>query len=256
MHIPYRFFGDGLTYFDEKDPPAESYKHQFKNVIYGNYLEKNTGARIIIDGALTPEMIVSRKKAKSIILEQIRYIDEFAEANADKFVVAKTPAEVRHYIHNTDKTVILHSIEGARKLVNSQEDAYFWAAQGIVFMTLIHLVDDEFGGAAIKPGLTTKLLNYKGMLKIAFRRTGNESRGLKEKGKQAIKWLANAGIMTDITHMSEQTRREAITFMGENRIPPLSTHDHFKPIQNHPRGIPKEDLLRIYQPQRPDGTFH
>ena len=86
-----------------------------------------------------------------------------------------------------------------------------------------------------------KLVNWKGN----FRKEAN--RGLTPLGKEAIVWLANAGILTDITHMSDQSRKDAIAWMEENQIPPLSTHDGFKPIQNHPRGMEEEDVLRIYQ---------
>lgn len=245
MHRAYQFFGEGLTWFDEAAPPKLSYKHFFTNVNYANYLANNKGSRIIANGAIYPEVMASRKKAKRIILEQIRQVNEFAENNADLFVVAKTPQEVRNYINNTDKTVIIHSIEGGKMLINSAEDAKFWAEQGVVFITLIHLIDDQYGGAAILPDITTRIINFKGSIKQAFGKS--KTKGLTEKGKQAIQWLADAGIMTDITHMSPQARKDALTYMEQHQIPPLVTHDMFKPIQNHQRGIDEEDILRIYK---------
>jgi len=245
MHVPYRFFGEGLTWFAEGEPPELSYKHQLTNVNYANYLAGNKGARIIVNGAICPEVIVSRKKARRIILEQLRQVNAFAQKHSDRFVVAKTPQQVRDYVHRTDKTIIIHSIEGGKQLLDSPEDAAFWAQQGVAFITLVHLIDDQFGGAAIRPGLATHLINYKGTIKRAFGK--KRSKGLTDKGRQAILWLANAGIMTDLTHMSPQTRKEALAFMEAQRIPPLVTHDLFRPIQNHPRGIAEADILRIYQ---------
>lgn len=64
MHVPYPFFSKGLKYFNEKRPPALSYKHQFKNVNYANFLQANKGARIIANGALNSEYISNPKKAK------------------------------------------------------------------------------------------------------------------------------------------------------------------------------------------------
>lgn len=241
MHVPYSFFGKGLQFFDDKKPPKLKYKHQFKNVNYANFLKHNEGARIIINGALTTEGIKSKKRARKMIVAQIDYMDKFAAANAEDFVVAKTPDEVRNYVHNTDKTIIIHSIEGAKKVINSAEDAEFYAKLGVAFITLIHLRDYAYGGSAIKPGLATKLINLKGWLRK------KSKRGLTEKGKQAILWLANAGIMTDITHMSDKTRIDALDFMEEKGIAPIATHDGFKPIQNNPRGIDKISVLRIYK---------
>ncbi|HHG84396.1 MAG TPA: hypothetical protein ENJ82_06590, partial [Bacteroidetes bacterium] len=174
-----------------------------------------------------------------------KFVNDFVAANSDRFAVAKTPQEVRDLVHHTDKTIIVHSIEGGKRLLNGPEDAHFWAEQGIAFVTLIHLMDDEFGGSAVLPDLTTRLINYKAAAKNVFQK--KQARGLTPKGIQAIQWLADAGIMTDLTHMSDASRSDALAYMEVHSIPPLVTHDMFKPIQNHPRGITAADVLRIYR---------
>lgn len=245
MHLAYSFFGTGLEYFPEDDPPALSHKHLLTNVNYANFLENNSGARIIVNGAILAEVMVPRKKARGKILAQIKYVNDFAEAHADKFAVAKSPKEVRQLVHETDKTIIIHSIEGGKRLLDGPEDARFWAEQGVAFVTLIHLMDDEFGGAATAPSAETKLINFPGAFNQSFRK--KRGRGLTEKGKQAIQWLADAGIMTDLTHMSDASRSDALDYMEAHGIPVLVTHDMFKPIQNQPRGVTEADILRIYQ---------
>jgi microsomal dipeptidase-like Zn-dependent dipeptidase len=240
MHLTYKFFKPGLTWFDEANPPELSHKHLLTNICYANYFKGNKGARILCVGALTKELIGSPKRARRIIMSQIDYVNNFVAENPDDFAVARSPQELRDLVHNTEKTIFVHCIEGGRNLVNSQEDAQFWADQGVAFITLIHLVDWKYGGSGIRPGFSTHLLNLGGHFKR------EEKRGLKEKGKQAIIWLANAGVMTDITHMSDQARKDAIAFMGEKGIPPISTHDFFKPIHNQPRGMEEEDILNVY----------
>ncbi len=241
MHVPYSFFGKGLEFFNENNAPDLSYQHQFNNVNYANFFKNNKGLRIMVVGSLNGEYIANSKKAKRTILKQINYVNKFAEDNPEFFVVAKNPTEVRNYLNTTDKTIILHSIEGGKELIKSQDDAHFWAAQGVSFITLIHLVDCEYGGAAILPGVPTRLINMDASCEIK-----NEI-GLTELGKNAIIWLANAGIMTDITHMNDQTRKDALVVMEEHGIPPLSTHDGFKPLQHHPRALDVEDVLKIYK---------
>lgn len=245
MHMAYDFFTPGLRFYEEDNPPKVDYMHQFRNVNYANYWQDNPGARVIINGALCPESIISKKRARTLILRQLHYVNDFAASHADEFIVAKTPQEVRDYVLNTDKTVIVHSIEGAKKLVNSFEDAQFWAEQGIAFITLIHLMDDELGGAAIRPGMSTKMINFKGSFMKIFNK--ERSKGLTEKGRNVIRWLADAGIMIDLSHMSPQTRQDALELMDSLQIPPIVTHDLFKPIQNHERGIAPEDILKIYK---------
>ncbi|MFT7589119.1 MAG: microsomal dipeptidase-like Zn-dependent dipeptidase, partial [Limisphaerales bacterium] len=207
MHVPYPFFSKGLQFFNEDEEPALSHKHQFNNVNYANYLLNNKGARIIIVGALTRETVKNPEAARKTILTQIEYVNNFVAENSENFAIAKTPAEVRLLVHNTEKTIIIHSIEGANKLINSQADANFWATQGVAFITLVHLIDSDHGSAAIKPNVFLKLINLKGSLRLKEKRGG-----LTAHGKNAIVWLANAGIMTDITHMSDLCRTEALEF--------------------------------------------
>lgn len=241
MHDPYSFFGKGLLFFDEKNPPPLNYKHQFTNVNYANFFKNNKGLRIIANGSLNGEYISNPKKARKSILRQIAYVNKFAADNSDFFVVAKTPQEVRNYLNTTNKTIIIHCIEGGKELIKNQEDAHFWAAQGVSFITLIHLVDCEYGGSAILPGVAPRFINTEATC------DKNKEMGLTEHGKNTIVWLANAGIMIDVTHMNDRTRKDALTVMEEHSIPPLSTHDGFKPIQNRARALDEEDILKIYK---------
>ncbi len=241
MHIAHPIFDPGLTYFDEKKPPELTYKHLLKNVNYANYWEDNKGCRIFVVGFMTKESIRNRQKARGVILGQMTYVEEFVQQHADKFAIAKSPGEVRDLVTNTEKTIIIYSIEGGKALIGSAEDALFWANKGVSFVTLIHLLDSELGGSAIRPGLIFSLINLKGALR------SKKKRGLTDLGRKAIQWLANAGIMTDITHMSDAARADALDLMAEKGIPPISTHDGFKPIQNMQRAISEADVVRIYQ---------
>lgn len=241
MHIAHHIFDPGLTYFDENNPPKLTYKHLFKNVNYANYWENNKGCRIFVVGFLTKESIRNRQKARSVILDQMTYVENFVQQHADKFAIARSPKEVRELVTQTKKTIIVYSIEGGKALVGSEEDAEFWARKGVSFITLIHMVDSELGGAAIRPGIIFKIINIKGTLR------SKKKRGLTDLGKNAIQWLANVGIMTDISHMSDPAREDALDLMAEKGIPPIATHDAFKPIQNMERAISESDVARIYQ---------
>src|SRR5687767_2441159 len=117
MHIAHRHFGAGLTYFDENTPPALTYKHRFKNVNYANYWEDNKGSRIFVIGFLTKERIRNRQKARDMILEQMKYVEEFVQKHSDKFAIAKSPGEVRDLVTQTKKTIIIYSIEGGKALI-------------------------------------------------------------------------------------------------------------------------------------------
>ncbi|MGE3825576.1 MAG: hypothetical protein AB7G44_15240, partial [Bacteroidia bacterium] len=68
MHVPYSFFGKGMTWFDEAHPPKLKYKHFLKNISYANYFNHNKGLRIMVAGVLTRENMWSRKKARRILV--------------------------------------------------------------------------------------------------------------------------------------------------------------------------------------------
>ena len=241
ISVPYGFFSKGLVFFDPAHPPKLRYKHMFTNVNYANYWKANKGTRIFVVGLIGREGPKRPAKAKKMILEQLDYINKFVANNSADFAVAHSPQEVRNLVHTTTKTIIVYSIEGGRNLIHSQDDANFWASQGVSFITLVHLKDYEVGGSAVMPGFAEHLLNLKGVFKK------ESKRGLTDVGRQTILWMANAGIMTDITHMCDKTRTDAITFMNSKGLPVLSTHDSFKSMNNQPRGIAPSDVIRIYQ---------
>ena len=240
MHFQFSFFGKGLEFFDESKPPKFSYKHLLKNVNYANFFKNNKGTRIFVIGAMNSEWARNPAKARRNIVKQLDYVNKFVADNPNDFVIAKTPQEVRDYVKNTSKTIFVYSIEGGQKLIKSQEDANFWASKGISFITLVHIRDSEYGGAAILPMFATKLINLKA-------KKGKNEKGLTDLGKQTIIWLANAGILTDITHMNDKTRRGALQLMDEHKLPPISTHDGFKPIQNHSRALSEDDIYKVYK---------
>jgi microsomal dipeptidase-like Zn-dependent dipeptidase len=245
MHTAYPFFGDSLQSTDEATIKKLTHKHQLKNVIFPELMANNSGSRILINGAITLDLSSKREKLIPNILNQIKAINDFARKNSDSFIVAKTPAEVRKAIHETNKTVIIHSIEGAKGLLNSQEDAYFWAQQGVAFMTLIHLFDDEFGSSAVNPGAMGGMMNLRGTIRNTFH--PNRKAGLTEHGKKAIKWLARAGIMTDLSHMSPDAVDDALEIFKELKLPPLVTHSLFDPIHHNKRSLTRKQLLTIYE---------
>lgn len=244
MNHAYSVFGDGTTIATPEQISKLTYKHQLKSVIFQNLLAKNPGARIIINGAIAFEYATDKSKIRKVILEQMSAINEMAAKNSTQFVVAKTPAEVRKLVHETDKTIIIHSIEGGNELIESQEDADFWAQQGVAFITLIHLLDDEYGGAGHNPDLVGTLLNFRGTLRKLHK---NKYRGLTLRGKNAIRWLAKAGIMTDLSHMSPQSVTDSIEVLKELNLPPLITHSLYQPIHNNDRAVTHQQLLEVYK---------
>lgn len=240
MHVPYRLYGEGLA---EKTPKKKlSWRHTLRQTMYAPYL-RQSGVRILVTAAMAAEKAKNGPQARALILSQLAHVRLFVRQNSADFALATSPAQARRLLTTTRKIVVLQAIEGARWVLNSQADADYWARQGVMMMTLVHLQDDEFGGAAINTGIMGPLLNMGG----AWRRVRKRPRGLTDQGRRALSWLARAGILVDLTHMSPECARDALQATGQLGIPPLVTHGWARSIRNDERSFSDEQIVEIYR---------
>ncbi len=245
MHIPFKVLGEGLT----EDPPENlSWRHQFRQTLYAPHL-RASGVRIFVAAAVAAEATRKREKALALIEDQLDFVEDFV-ARDPAFAMARTPAEARRLLRETNKIVVVHSIEGARWVLDSPADAERWRRRGVAVITLIHLRDDEFGGAGLNPGVIGALTNLKGASRNLLH--PNRSRGLTDHGRDAIRWLADAGILVDLTHMTSEAVDDSLAHMRAHGIPPVVTHGCFAPIRAGERGFTPRQVLEIY---RLGGTF-
>lgn len=237
MHFAWRFFKPGLS---DAPPPHLTWRHQFKQVVYAQHL-RASGVRIFGAAAMAAERAENPAQARRLILEQLDHVNRFVAAHPDDYAIARTPEEARRILATTSKMVIVHQIEGGRKLLNGPDDAAFWARQGVMLITLIHLWDDELGGSAKNVGLIGSLLNPHAFFHAKRRR------GLTDRGKAAIVELARNGIITDLSHMSPGSTDDALEVCRRHRIPPVVTHGMVRAIHDGQRGLTDAQLLEVYR---------
>lgn len=238
MHLPWSFFHPGLT----DRSPALTWRHQFKQTMYTPYLDAS-GVRIVLAAAMAAEQARNPQQARRLILRQLRYVESFVERNADRYALATTPAEARALLAETDKTVVIHSIEGGHHLLWEPGDAQFWREQGVALITVMHLRDDELGGAAILPLGVGPAINPRG----AKRRKAGERRGLTERGKQVIVELDAAGILVDLSHMTRESVDDALEVTAAHGIAPVVTHGRLASIRNAEMGLLDGQVVEIYR---------
>jgi len=244
MHIPWEFYDPGLV--DEQ--PALTHKHTFTQTMYAPYMAAS-GVRILLAAAMAAERARNPEQARALILEQFEYVEAFVAENPERYALARTPQQARQILETTDKMVVIHSIEGGRLLLTQPDDAQFWADQGVALVTLIHLQDDEFGGAAINPDFIGKLINRAGVKK----RRRDQDRGLTGRGEEAMVELDAAGILVDLTHMSPQAVGESLVLMEAHDIPPVVTHGKLSSIHDSERAFTDAQVSHIY---RQGGVFN
>ena len=140
--------------------------------------------------------------------------------------------------------MIIHSIEGGHHLLSDpQEDARFWAAQGVALVTLIHLRDDELGGADLLEGPLGRLINPQGAR--ALRQA--QRRGLTPLGREAMRALDEAGILVDLSHMAPDALADALEVAAEAEIPPVLTHTRLAQVRRGEFSISEETLVEVYR---------
>lgn len=267
MHQAWPFFARGLT--DRQ--PAPTWQHQLRQTVFAPYLEQS-GVRLFLAAAMAAERARNPEQARRLILRQLAYVEDFVARNPERFALALSPAQARELLATTDKIVIVHSIEGGRRVLTQPGDAAFWASQGVALVTLIHLLDDELGGAALNGGLLGRMINPAGAKKAKR----GEDRGLTARGRQALVELGEAGILVDLTHMSPASVSQSLTLMAEHGMPPVVTHGMLSTVTSGERSFSPEQVVEIYRlggvfnlaltglalaPDRPDeahcsGTLH
>ena len=245
IHIPYRFF---QAPFQEREPRRGlRWRHMLRQTVHAPYLRRS-GVRVFVAAALAAEKARSREEAFALIEAQLQEVEAFVAANQADFALARCPQEARELLTRTDKIVIVHSIEGMARVLACAEDARRWAARGVVVATLVHLRDDEFGGAGVNPGLVGTLINPRGV----WRDLRDRERGLTPHGRQAIRWLHEAGVLVDLTHMHPQAVDDALEVCRAHGIPPVVTHGQLAAIRDTQRGFSDRQVREIY---RLGGTF-
>ncbi len=239
MHLCWPFFKPGLT---EVTDPDLTWKHQFRQSCHAPDL-RASGIRVFGAAAMAAERAENPAQARKLILDQLAYVERFVSENSADFALARTPEEARWLLANTARIVVVHQIEGGRMILSGPEDARFWADQGVMLITLIHLLDDELGGSALEETFVSGAINLKGW---ARRRSGAR-RGLTTRGKEAIVELAREGILVDLTHMSPDSVDDALAVCQANGIPPVVTHGMFSPIKSGERSFTPEQVLAIHR---------
>ncbi|MFT5681642.1 MAG: microsomal dipeptidase-like Zn-dependent dipeptidase [Myxococcota bacterium] len=239
MHIPWKMFGRGLT---DRPLRRRSWRHQFRQTVSRPALE-DSGVRLFLAAAMAAERARNPKQARRLILKQLRYVSDFVADHSDRFALATTPQEARELLASTDKMVIIHSIEGGEELLWEPGDAAFWAEQGVALLTLIHLRDREFGGAALLDGPTGRLVNPGG----ARQQRHGERRGLTAHGEQSIVALSEAGILIDYSHMTPEALDDALAVSAEHGIPPVLTHARLDTVFDGNFSVSPDQLVEIYR---------
>lgn len=161
-------------------------------------------------------------------LESVDLVHRMVELYPDELALATTAQEVRDAFA-AGKTASLLALEGSHHLMNSLAVLRLFAQLGVRYLTLTHTCHTSFAssagdGSPIEPV--------------------HDGNGLTAFGRELVPELNRLGMMVDLSHVSDQTMRDAISL---SRAPVIFSHSGARAICDHPRNVP-DDVLDLIGP--------
>jgi len=153
----------------------------------------------------------------------VRVVRELVTLHPEAAALCTTADEVRA-ANAGGRVAVLMGVEGAHALGDAP-DAELLArlrrlfALGARYMTITWTNDNRFGHAS----------------------TGaHPERGLTSLGRRAVREMNRLGMIVDVSHVSDQTARDAVRL---SRRPVLASHSSVRSLADRPRNLP-DDLIR------------
>jgi len=125
-------------------------------------------------------------------------------------------------IHKSGRIACLLGVEGGHMIENSPASLRIFYELGARYLTLTHWDNVDWADSA-----TDRPQNY----------------GLTGFGKQVVREMNRLGMFVDISHVSAETMRDALSF---SRAPVICSHSSAFAINPHPRNVP-DDVLRRFR---------
>lgn len=188
------------------------------------------GVGAVFFAAYVPaEYAARRGSSAQLALRLIGLIkNDIVAANPDTFTFATTAADIER-IHKSGKIAALIGIEGGHAIEDDPALVARFVAAGVRYMTLTHTNTNSWAdssGDADKP---------------AVPRHG----GLAPLGRQVIEAMNRAGMIVDISHVSDQTFWDVLKV---SKAPVFASHSSCRALANHPRNM-TDDMIRALAKQ-------
>lgn len=164
-----------------------------------------------------PASTAREGKALLQTLEQIQIVHAMIRRYPETFELARTAADVER-IQKAGKIACLIGVEGGHCIEDSLENLRRLHALGAGYLTLTH----------------SDTLNW------ADSATDDPKHdGLSSFGEEVVQELNRLGMLVDLSHVSDQTMKDALRV---SQAPVIFSHSSARSIADHPRNVPDEVL--------------
>ena len=152
-------------------------------------------------------------------LEQIDLVHAIVARFPADFELARTATDIRR-IHRAGRIAALIGVEGGGQIDDSLSVLRAYHALGAGYLTLTHVRTIEWADSATDDP-----------------RHG----GLTRFGEAVVAELNRLGMLADLSHVSEETMRDALRV---SRAPVIFSHSSARALDDHPRNVP-DDVLKL-----------
>jgi membrane dipeptidase len=152
-------------------------------------------------------------------IEQIALVQSLPERYPATFALARTAADVRR-AHAAGRIACLIGVEGGGQIDGSLSVLRAYAALGAGYLTLTHSRTIEWADSATDDP---------------------KHGGLTDFGRKVVLELNRLGMLVDLSHVSENTMRDALAV---TKAPVIYSHSSARAIDDHPRNV-SDEVLRL-----------
>jgi membrane dipeptidase len=163
---------------------------------------------------------VKGTEAVARALAQIDRVHSLVEQNPDKLALCTTATEVRRAVKH-GKVAVLMGVEGGHILGNDRAVLRNYARLGVRYLTLSHGLNTEWSDSSSDKPLHNGLTDF---------------------GKEVVRELNRAGVMVDISHVSDKTFWDALEV---SQAPMVASHSSVRVLSGHPRNMTDEMIKAL-----------
>lgn len=167
---------------------------------------------IYIDGKIMgPEAV-------KLALDQIDAVRETVRKHPNDLILATTADDIRE-AKKQHKIAALMGVEGGHMMGNDLSVLRTFAALGVRYMTLTHMVNNEWADSSTAPP---------------------QHNGLTDFGKDVVREMNRLGMIVDISHVSDKTFADVLAV---SKAPVIASHSSCRALCDSPRNM-TDDMIR------------
>lgn len=230
--------GMGFMFHGDFEGPlhATDWTSRFDSQVNPETLNRSNIGILVVSLYALPVLTSPKEAIRKEVADAEKFVRDYPE-----WIIARSPEEARQGLANGKRIMIL-SLENADGVLDSEEDLREFVDQkGIRIVTFLHLMDNDYGGAAF-------LRSYHALSNpLGWGRTLEHMnpKGLEPKGRELLKQMIAHKVWIDLAHASDESRKAMTPVIRAAGQPLLYTHGSLRKYYGAERGLSEQQVLEV-----------